>query len=88
MRSVATIFMLFFLLNLTAQDFFRGNFDKSKSYILLANPTARNIETVKFLTENKLLKLNSGKVHFVGVYHENQLYDFNETIEYIRESKG
>ncbi len=85
MRSVATVLMLFFLLNSTAQDFFRGNFDKSKTYILLANPTARNIETVKFLTEKKLLKLNSGKVHFVGVYHENQRYDFDETIEYIRE---
>lgn len=83
MRSIATVLMLLFWLNLSAQDFFRGDFDKNKIYILLANPTAKNIETIKFLTDNNLLNLNTEKVHFVGVYHKNQRYNFNESLEYI-----
>jgi putative glutamine amidotransferase len=84
MKSVLCFFLLLFFLKLTAQDFFRENFDKSKTYILLANPTSANIETVKFLTKQKLLKVNPKNVRFVGVYHENQNYDFNEIAQYIK----
>ncbi len=79
-----SVLILFFCINLTAQDFFRGDFDESKTYILLANPTAANIETVQFLIENKLLKVNPQKVSFVGVYHEDQQYDFEETAQFIK----
>ncbi len=83
MKSVLSVFLLLYCLNLTAQDFFRENFDKNKTYILLANPTTANIETVLFLTEKKLLDVNSKKVHFVGVYHEDQQYNFEETAQFI-----
>ena len=83
MKAIGTVLMFLFWLNATAQDFFREDFDKSKTYILLANPTVRNIETVKFLTDKKIFKLNTKKVHFVGVYHESQRYNFNQSLNYI-----
>jgi putative glutamine amidotransferase len=87
MKSYLLLFFLFFCLKLTAQDFFRGSFDKDKTYILLVNPTVRNIETINFLTENNLLKIDRRNVHFVGIYHIAQNYDFGETLHYI-ESNG
>src|SRR5690606_35476427 len=49
-----------------------------------ANPTAVNIETINFLTEQNLLRLNTNKIHFVGVYHKNQNYDFEKALHYIQ----
>ncbi len=85
MKTLVTVFLLFLCLNIAAQDFFRGEFDPGKTYILLANPTAKNIETVQYLNNNNLFKVNPRKVHFIGVYHENQSYDFVLALEYIRE---
>ena len=67
MKSILFLLMLFLSLNISAQNFYRENFNKSKTYILLANPTVANIETIKFLTDKKLLKINSREVRFVGV---------------------
>lgn len=76
-----------FSLSLQAQDFFRKEFDQKKTYILLANPTIANIETVNYLLEHNLLRVNSRKVHFAGIYYEKQNYDFEITRRYI-ESEG
>ncbi|MCA1758792.1 MAG: hypothetical protein LC658_03400 [Bacteroidales bacterium] len=78
--------LLFFSTVLFAQNFFREDFDAGKKYILLANPTVNNIETINFLLNKKLLKINPRKVNFVGVYHENQNYDFTETSRFIEKS--
>lgn len=56
-------------------------------YIVLANPTARNIETVRFLTENQIFRVNTAEVHFIGIYHSGQSYDFNQSVEYIEENR-
>src|SRR5690554_6256760 len=85
MKSILSAFILLLCFNLSAQDFFRGNYDKSKSYVLLANPTVANIETVRFLTSNNLLRINNKKVHFVGVYHKDQQYDFIQSINHLRQ---
>ncbi len=68
---------------LFSQDFFRNEFDENTKYILIANPTVGNIETVRFLMDNKLLNINSRKIQFVGVYYENQSYDFDAAKKYI-----
>jgi putative glutamine amidotransferase len=78
--------LLFFSTALFAQNFFREDFDTAKKYILLANPTKNNIETIDFLITKKLLKINARKVNFVGVYHENQDYDFTETRSFIEKN--
>jgi putative glutamine amidotransferase len=77
---------LCFATALFAQDFFREAFDTKKKYILLANPTATNIETVNFLVDNGLLKINPRKFNFVGVYAENQNYNFEKSLKYIEEN--
>src|SRR5690554_6354708 len=86
-RLIGTVTILLTTLLLQAQDFFRNDFDKEIDYVLLANPTAVNIETVRFLTEKKLLKLNPNKTHFVGIYHKDQKYNFSEAQEYIRKEE-
>ncbi|MGC9354561.1 MAG: hypothetical protein ACP5D9_12025, partial [Mariniphaga sp.] len=78
---------LFCAAALFAQDFFRQNFDTGKKYILLADPTTSNIETVNFLVNNGLLDINLRKFNFVGIYAENQNYDFEESLRYIEQNK-
>lgn len=86
MKKTALFFLLLFPLLTFSQDFFREAFDSGKNYILLANPTVDNIETVDFLVKSKLLKLNLKKTIFVGVYYEKQQYDFSKTAEFIQKN--
>ncbi len=65
------------------QDFFRGDFDKEKDFVILVNPTVGNLETVNFLVSRKLLDVDFDKVSFVGVYHTSQEYDFSKSADYI-----
>jgi putative glutamine amidotransferase len=81
-------FLLFIAIagQLSGQNFFRADFDPGKKYILLANPAKNNLETVNFLINKKLLKINLKEVQFVGVYYEHQNYDFEETRKYIEKN--
>jgi len=65
------------------QDFFRGDFDKGKDYVILVNPTAGNLDVVSFLVTHKLLDVDFNEVSFVGVYHASQEYDFSKSAEHI-----
>ena len=66
-----------------AQNFMETGFQKNKTYVLLANPTANNIETIEFLLTNKLLQLPD--VEFIGVYPSAESYDFSESIALIKQ---
>ena len=72
---------------LTGQDFFRSDFNKRKKYIILTNPTVYNIKTVRYLLNANLLDIRDRKTKFVGVYFEDQNYDFSQTESYIKENK-
>lgn len=74
-------------LQIQAQDFFRNDFNREKEYVLLANPTVKNLETIQFLIKHKLLKVNPGETHFVGIWHQEQQYNFANSIKYIRENE-
>lgn len=65
------------------QDFFGGDFDKRKDYVILVNPTAGNLDVVNFLVKHKLLDVDFDEVSFVGVYHSSQEYDFSKSAEHI-----
>jgi len=54
--------------------------------IVVANPTARNIEIIKFLTENRIFDVNTSETGFVGVYHKGQSYDFAQSRRFIEEN--
>jgi len=79
------ILALLFLSNAFAQDFFNTEFNKKKRYVILCDPTVNRIKTVEYLTQNKIFDIKARKVKFVGVYFEDQNYDFGQTMDYIEE---
>lgn len=66
-----------------AQNFMETGFKESKSYILLAHPTAQNIETIEFLLENNILQLKD--MEFIGIYPESENYDYSESVDLINQ---
>jgi putative glutamine amidotransferase len=88
MKRLISLLLIFLItLSLAGQDFFREEFNKNKTYILLANPTEGNLNTINYLVKNKLLKVKASKVKFVGIYHEDQNYNFNRSKNFIRQNK-
>ena len=87
MRKLFTVLFVFaFLANTYAQDFFDKEFNPKKSYVLLCDPTISRIQTVEYLTSHNIFEVKN-KVEFVGVYFEDQKYDFSKTKAYIEEHK-
>jgi putative glutamine amidotransferase len=86
-RLLLLLSALFIATVLYPQDFFRGEFDKGKDYVILVNPTAGNLDVVNFLATHKLLDIDFAKVSFVGVYHISQEYDFSKSAEHIAKNK-
>jgi putative glutamine amidotransferase len=68
---------------ISAQEFFRGNFSREKDYVILVNPTVSNIGVVDFLVKKGLLDIDPDMVGFVGVWHTSQKYDFSKSAKYI-----
>lgn len=68
-----------------AQDFFNTDFNKKKRYVVLCDPTIHRIQTIEYLVKNKIFDVNQRKIKFVGVYFEDQNYDFSKTKAYIKE---
>ena len=64
-----------------AQNFIENGLQKNKTYILLAHPTANNIETIEFLLTNNIFQLSDAE--FIGVYSSAESYDYNESIALI-----
>ncbi len=85
-KSFSFLFLFLFVFTATAQDFFRQEYNHHKKYVILTNPTVRNIRTVQYLVNAYLLDIQKGKTRFVGVYYEGQDYDFVQSKEYIEEN--
>lgn len=69
-----------------SQEFFNTDFNKNKKYIILTNPTVRNLKTIQYLNNARLLAVKTRRMKFAGVYYEGQNYDFGETKKYIEEN--
>jgi putative glutamine amidotransferase len=82
-KLLLSLLLLCIAVVLYPQDFFRGDFDKGKDYVILVNPTAGNLDVVNFLVIHKLLDVDFDEISFVGVYHSSQEYDFSKSAEYI-----
>lgn len=85
-RSFLFIIAITYFFTATSQDFFDSDFNKNKKYLILTDPTVHNIETVQFLIDNRLLRINKQKIKLIGVYFEDQNYDFNKTKNYIEKN--
>ncbi|WP_167618133.1 gamma-glutamyl-gamma-aminobutyrate hydrolase family protein [Maribellus sediminis] len=86
-KLLTTLFLFVFVLTAFSQNFFDTDFDHSKRYIILCDPTVARIKTIQYLTGNDIFEVKKNKVKFVGVYFEDQNYDFSETKAYIEENK-
>ena len=86
-RLIFLLSTLLFLSASYAQDFFNTDFNKKKRYVILCDPTVHRIKTIEYLTRNKIFDVNRRKVQFVGVYFEDQNYDFSKTQAYIEENE-
>ncbi|MEN8116138.1 MAG: gamma-glutamyl-gamma-aminobutyrate hydrolase family protein [Bacteroidota bacterium] len=82
-RTFTLIISLLIVLTSYSQDFFNTDFNKHKRYVILTNPTVRNLQIIQYLTNANLLSIKKSKVKFVGVYFDDQNYDFGATKEYI-----
>jgi len=86
MRNIVkllTVFVLTVSLSTAfGQNFLEKEYKPGKNYVLLAHPTVQNIETIRFLLNNKLLQLRD--VEFVGMYSVAETYDYNKTIAFLK----
>lgn len=85
-RAVLLFATFLFVFSVFSQDFFDRDFNNRKKYILLANPTVRNLKTIQFLVNARLLDVSEKKMKFIGVYYKGQNYDFKQTKNYIEEN--
>jgi putative glutamine amidotransferase len=60
---------------------------EDKTTLALLNPTARNIDIIRFLVTTGVFKTDFSKTNFVGVYHKGQSYDFSQSRAFIEEQK-
>jgi putative glutamine amidotransferase len=84
-KLILTLLLLFFLEASFAQNFLETELKQNKTYVLLANPTAENIETIQFLLKNNILQLSDAE--FVGVYSVVESYDYSKSIALIKKSE-
>lgn len=82
-RVILSFSLLIFLHTAYGQDFLQNGWKKDKTYLLLAHPTVQNIETIDFLLKNNILKLKD--IEFIGVYPAAESYDYNQSVELIRQ---
>ena len=86
MRKITILlFALCLCFSASAQHFFDTPTPGKNANMVLMNPTARNIKTILYLADNKLLDLPKD-YQLVGFYNTAQAYDFQQTEDFIRES--
>jgi putative glutamine amidotransferase len=76
-----TLTLVFSCLNSTAQNHSES---LTESTILIFHPTIRNIQTIKFLTENGIFPVPDD-FHMIGVYHKNAAYNYTLSSAFIFE---
>ena len=84
-KASVLLFSLFISFSVSAQHFFDTPMAGKSANLVLMNPTARNLKTILYLTDNKILDLPDD-YQLIGFYNASQAYDFRQTEEFIRES--
>jgi putative glutamine amidotransferase len=80
------IFACIAMITHSAEKFYE-KVSKNRNYIILANPTVSNIETIRFMLKNHILIINQKNTEFAGIYHKGQAYDFNQSMKHIEDQK-
>lgn len=79
------VLLLIFSQSVLGQDFFNGEFNHDKKYLLLAHPTVQNLKTILFLTEKGIFDI--GDAGIVAVYHHDENYDFKQSIDFVNKEQ-
>jgi len=81
--KLLVIFVLTLFLNEAfSQNFLEKELSPNKTYVLLAHPTVKNIETINFLLTNRILQLP--EIEFVGVYSLAENYDYSQSVALLK----
>lgn len=81
--KLLVIFVLTLFLNQAfSQNFLEKELSPNKTYVLLAHPTVKNIETINFLITNRILQLP--EIEFVGVYSLAENYDYTQSVALLK----
>ena len=84
-KASVLLFSIFLCFSAPAQHFFDTPMPGKSANLVLMNPTARNLKTILYLTDNKILDLPED-YQLVGFYNTAQAYDFQQSEDFIRES--
>ena len=86
-RILACIVMVISTLGSMPLSSATGGKTSETKYLLVANPTARNLETLQFLIDRKIFRLNTRNTHIIGIYHKSQAYDFSASKTFLYDNK-
>jgi putative glutamine amidotransferase len=82
LKLISSLVVVFILNTGYSQNFVESGLNPEKHYILLAHPTVQNLQTIQFLLNKNILQVPD--IEFIGVYPENENYDYNQTIDLIK----
>ncbi|NQU80834.1 MAG: hypothetical protein HQ543_04895, partial [Bacteroidetes bacterium] len=88
MKKLFYLFILFVLItnNLYSQDYFSNDsFEKNKNRVVLLFPTVGALENFIYLIENKII--NVPDLELIGLYHADERYDYNKSVEFLEENE-
>jgi len=86
--KILTFGVLLMLLtsNSLCQSYFDSNkTDKSRTTLIVTHPTTSNLSIVLYLIEHKLLDISNYEL--VGVYYDNEDYDYSATVKFLKDGK-
>jgi len=88
MKKLCSLFILFVLItnNLYSQDYFSNDlFDENKNRVVLLFPTVGGLENFIYLIENSIIDIPN--LELIGLYHANESYDYNKSVEFLEENE-
>ena len=88
MKKLCFLFILFVLItnNLHSQDYFSNDsFDENKNRVVLLFPTVGGLENFIYLIDNRIIDIP--KLELIGLYHANESYDYNKSVEFLEENE-
>ena len=72
--------------NSYSQDYFSNDsFEKNKNRVVLLYPTVRGLENFIYLIEKEII--NVPDLELVGLYHTDESYDYNKSVEFLEENE-
>ena len=78
LRFLTVLFLLHISFNVFPQDYFNHKKNQNKNHLVIVHPTRSNLERYTFLLSNHIL--DPGKNKIVGLYFEDEEYDYTEVI--------